>query len=176
MTSDRDAKQWLARGVRRQRGTALLPSYLADAGAVIGRPLALSDVLPLEGTDRLFDLYSAGFSAAASDQAPCRHLRIRPGGTPAFFSALGDFGTRIAGPQVILFGRRSEHTGALRLAPGELLRAASEMLRLEKDDLRVSSVDGTCGLLIDNLERENELELWLWGEPWLRQFENASGA
>lgn len=69
--------------------------------------------------------------------------------------------------RVVLFGRDYLYTGAVEMPAGQFFQAAKSLLRLQGDELRAISSDGLQGLLVDDLERENEIEFWCWGNRWI---------
>jgi hypothetical protein len=66
-----------------------------------------------------------------------------------------------------MFNRLFSHTGAVKVPAAPFFAAVETLLLLEGDDLRAASPDGSQGLLIDSLDRENALDLWCWGGEWL---------
>jgi hypothetical protein len=68
---------------------------------------------------------------------------------------------------VVMFNQQFSYTGAVKMPAASFFAAVEPLLQLEVDDLRAASSDGSQGLLIDSLDRENVLDLWCWGEKWL---------
>jgi hypothetical protein len=152
---------------RAQRGRNLAPGVLEALSAASRQTLSVENLLPLDQTDNLFAAYSDAFHKCLAGEKPHMYLRTAQAELSAIFSRLEHIGACLRDKYVVLFSRDFLYTGAVKVPASPFFAAAEALLRLEVDDLRAASSDGSQGLLVDSLERENELELWCWGDEWL---------
>lgn len=156
--------------VRRQRGVSLMLSYLAAVSDAVGRAVTPSNLLSLEATDRLFAAYADQFSRCSAGGVDCHCVRVPNEQAPALFRALERMGHTAGAGLVAEFGRDHEGIGAVRMTSEELFGAAPALLRIDRDHVRAISLDASQGLLIDRLDRERQIELWMWGARWLEHW------
>ena len=145
----------------------MAPGVLEALSAASRQTLSAENLLPLDQTDTLFAAYSDAFQKCSAGEKAHVYLRTAPAESRAVFSRLEHMGAGLRDRHVLLFNRDFLYTGAVKVPARPFFTAAEALLRLEVDDLRAASWDGSQGLLVDSLERENELELWCWGDEWL---------
>lgn len=153
--------------LRKQRGRSLMPAMLTELRDALGENEVELEVLSLVETDRLFEMYAAEFQRCLAGEKPHLHLRAERSEFGAIFSHLESLGKELGMVDTIFFGRNYQYTGAVVIPAGRFFPAAETLLRLEVDELRAASSDGTQGVLIDHLfDHEQHLELWCWGAQW----------
>jgi hypothetical protein len=145
----------------------LTPALLDALRTASGEALSESSLLPLEESDRLFEAYSRAFQECTAGERPHLYLRAPRDAAHHAFSRIRRIGASLPDAAVVMFGRDWEDTGAAQLPAASFFMAGEALLRLNVDDLRAASPDGTQGLLVDHLEHENEIELWCWGDAWV---------
>jgi hypothetical protein len=144
-----------------------MPAMLAELHDALGENKLELEILPLVETDRLFEMYAAEFQRCLAGEKPHLHLRAERRESGAIFSHLHFLGKKLGMTTVAFFGRTWQYTGAAVIPAGRFFPAAETLLRLEVDELRAASSDGTQGVLIDHLfDHEQHLELWCWGAQW----------
>jgi hypothetical protein len=166
MTSPGSRRDELGLRIRRERGRHLAPALLDSLATLTGQPFSNADLLSLEETDRLFHQYSSSFQRCVDGKASHRNVRLPGAEANLVFAEVERIGTRARDSHIAFFSKQSEYTGAIRIATMYFFASAERLLAIEVDHLRVSSLDGEQGLLIDSLEREDEVELWCWGHDW----------
>ena len=169
MTNSDRARQ-LELAVRRNRGKQIAGRVLADVGRVIARSVSEESLLSLDQTDELAQKLARRVEACYRRDDPCAHVRANEGDATSIFAPLARFGHQIADEAVAWFGKHSQDIGAVRLSAGEVLANVEELIALDGDDVRVISLDGRNGLLLDYSDHAPNFELWLWGQDWLPRF------
>lgn len=171
MSASKNARERLALALRRNRGAPVTEQYLGAVSAIVGCPFrADTDLLPLEATDELFAMFSHSFRVCTTEPPKCVHLRFPAADSTHLFSRLAELPANSTSLPIALFGKESEYTGALRLQSPDAFLNAHALLQLEVDGLRVATLDGSQGFLLDYLSREQEFEFWLWGDEWMESF------
>jgi hypothetical protein len=140
---------------------------LETLSAAVQQTLSTGNLLPLEETDNLFGAYTDAFQRCVRGEMSHLYLRSRRADARSLFSRLVHMGPWLDGDDVVMFNRLFSYTGAVKMPAAPFFAEVETLLLLEVDDLRAASSDGSQGLLIDSLDRENALELWCWGEEWL---------
>lgn len=158
--------------LRRNRAQRVTPAYLRASAEIVGRPLtATADLADLESTDRLFTDYSRAFAQLAKGGVAIRS-EWSLSRSAQIFTDLRAMSEKIKGDRVALFGRDYRDVGALLLYAEDVFAHAEALLDLSGGELRVFSTDRGSGLLVDKLERESQVELWLWGHAWMSAYHN----
>jgi hypothetical protein len=172
--SARERSDVLHLAARKQRGRMLAPAVLESLSAAVQQTLSAGNLLSLEQTETLFAAYTDAFDTCVRGERPHVYLRSSRDDARALLSRLVH-GGRWLDDDVVMFNRHSSYTGAVKMPAAPFFAAAETLLLLEADDLRAASPDGSQGLLIDILDRENALDLWCWGEEWLALVRDGGG-
>jgi len=153
----------LATALRRNRGRALVQPYLTRVSQVLGRSLSAEhDLVPLEETDLLFERYTAAFRSAVAGTVSSSHHVIATPDSGELLASMTPLAETTCGP-MFLFGASFDVVGALRVDAAELFGKMAQLFELEGGELRACSGSATPGFLVDSLERERQVEIWVWG-------------